>query len=200
MPQLSPEIKSLLSEKDTKHSASVGTSVCTDDVDYVPVVETLTVEMPAHQDQSVIGELKRELEECEVSLDDNLLKDSTAAIELNRKLFQQKLQEMNRHHLERLELVGKNMHRQRIHEQERRRLNEMSMLVYQCPVCASKALHCNLICRSLGIENWKHNILREYRVEEEVSIHRIFMFELLIIFDRKLRQCFWMVNREQKRS
>lgn len=128
MPPLSPEIESLLCAKDVKEFDYVESAVCDDEVDYVQVIQNI----PLHkndQNQSVIGDVNRELEDYEISLDDKLLKDTIAAVEISRKLFQENLQEISRHSQERLELVGKDMHRQLLCEQERRQLEEMSMLV-----------------------------------------------------------------------
>ena len=99
-----------------------------DDVDFVQVTQSIPL-YKNDQNQSVIGEATRELEDYEVSLDDKLLKDSIAAVELHRKQFQENLQEISRHKEERLELVGKDMRRQRLCEQERRQLEDMSTLV-----------------------------------------------------------------------
>ena len=175
MPQLSPKIKSLLSERVVENPSS---TVCADDVDFVPdiempLVDTQAAEVPVGPDQSIIGEVCRELEDCEFSLDDELLRNSTITVELNRKLFQEQLQDVNRHFQESLELVGKDMHKQLLHELEKRRLDEMSVLVFFSAVyhfhLYLQFMHSLMHCRSLSIENWKHSILQGYRAEEEVS-------------------------------
>lgn len=86
-------------------------------------------EGPVDLDESVVGELSRELEECKFSLDDELMKSSAAVVELSRKQFQQLQQDMSRQSQEKLELVMKDMHEQQLHQLEKQKLDEICRLV-----------------------------------------------------------------------
>ena len=132
LPPLSEEIRNLLTKRSTADSSentvdfSELPAVCNDYVDHNI---TEMPELRNSQEESVFGETSRELKECEMSLDDKVIKETTMAIELNRRMFSGQLQEIDRHRLERLEKFEETIHRWHMHEKERRRFEDMSMLV-----------------------------------------------------------------------
>lgn len=77
------------------------------------------------EDLSVIDEFHEELEDCEMSLDDQLLRETDAAVAHHREVFSHKLQAIDQRIRETLELEHLERCKQLLQEQERMRLEEM---------------------------------------------------------------------------
>lgn len=128
LPPMSPAIKDYLISKEEKFLQS-------EDVDYTPNKDELSLkESSAHNlslgtlssgDPSVVDEIHEELEDCELSLDDQLLRGADAAVMHRREMFCHELQRVKQRINETIHLEEMERLKQVRQVQERKRMEEM---------------------------------------------------------------------------
>lgn len=120
LPPMSPAIKDYLTSR-------VASSTVVEDVDHVPQrpaapilsLSTLSLDYP-----SVVDEIYEDLEDCEILLNEELLK-SKKAVACRREQFNHQLQSITQKIVEEIEQKRLEKHEEMIQERERERLNEM---------------------------------------------------------------------------